>query len=140
MQAACAANSEITRILIAGGADINAKDDNGNTALMLAAKSANAEVAGELILAGADIDAKDKNGNTALMYASVNQSGDISEPIADLEELEQILSEAKDSLEDKFKRLEKLGNILSKIKVTGACTYCPNVKDCRSFTTRFKRN
>ena len=119
MEAARTASSEIARILIDKGADINAKDTEGKTPLIIAAEFGNAEVAGEFILAGADINAKDNKGCNALMYASINQHGDIAEPIPNLEELERISSEAEDSLENKFKQLEKLGNILSNIEVTG---------------------
>ncbi|BAY82573.1 ankyrin [Calothrix parasitica NIES-267] len=119
MQAAYRASGEIARILIEKGADINAKDAEGQTPLIIAAGFGNAEVAGELILAGADIDAKDNNGHTALMYASLCESNDITEPIPDLEELEEISSESTDSFEDKLKKLEQLGNILSNIEITG---------------------
>ncbi|WP_460201825.1 ankyrin repeat domain-containing protein [Scytonema sp. NUACC21] len=64
---------EIAKMLIAAGADINAKDINGRTPLILAAEFCNAEVAAILIQAGADINAKDNDGNTALMYASRNE-------------------------------------------------------------------
>ncbi|MGB3760390.1 MAG: ankyrin repeat domain-containing protein [Rivularia sp. (in: cyanobacteria)] len=119
MEAARTASSEIARILIDKGADVNAKDIEGKTPLIIAAEFGNAEVAGELILAGADIDAKDNKGHSALMYASIVEPHDITEPIPDLEELERISSEGGNSLEDKFKQLEKLGNILSNIEVTG---------------------
>lgn len=112
--AACRGNREIANMLIAKGADINARDDNGYTPLIIAAKFGNTEVAGALILAGADIDAKDNNGNTALMYASIDDYNAI-EPLPELEELAEIsLREA-----DKFKKLEKLDNILSNFEIKG---------------------
>ena len=50
--------------------DINAKDNNGMTALMWAAwKNPNLEVIRIIINAGADVSVKDDNGNTALDYA-----------------------------------------------------------------------
>lgn len=119
METAYRGSSEITRMLIEKGADINAKDAEGKTALIIAAEFANAEVAGELILAGANINAKDNKDHTALMYASLSEPDDITESIPDLEELEDISSEVGNSLEDKFKKLEKLGNILSNIEITG---------------------
>jgi ankyrin repeat protein len=50
--------------------DINAKDNNGMTALMWAAwKNPNLEVIKIIIDAGADVSIKDNSGNTALDYA-----------------------------------------------------------------------
>ena len=46
------------------GADVNAKDEDGWTALMYAAHNPNPEVVSVLLEAGADVDAKDKNGLT----------------------------------------------------------------------------
>ncbi len=64
---------------IARGADINASDGYGETALMFAARfSQNLDVMKMLIEAGADIDARNKSGKTALMYiAKFNRNPDI---------------------------------------------------------------
>ena len=52
------------------GSDINVKDDNGWTALMLLARNEDrAEVFNILIRAGADVDAKNRDGKTALDIA-----------------------------------------------------------------------
>ena len=63
MQAASQASGEIAQMLIAAEADINAKDTEGRTPLIIAAEFGNAEVAGVLIQARADVNAKDNNGN-----------------------------------------------------------------------------
>jgi len=59
-------NKEAVKFLIKAGANINAKDNNGITALMRASRYGEVEVVKLLIEAGAD------NGYTALMEASDN--------------------------------------------------------------------
>ena len=72
-----AENNDITEIqrLIAAGADVNATDNSGMTALMFAAKEDTAKV---LLEAGADVNAKDNDGKTALMFAATNNSSDVA--------------------------------------------------------------
>ena len=50
--------------------DVNVKNEDGNTALILAAYKGNAEVINALIKAGADVNAKNKNNDTALTLAA----------------------------------------------------------------------
>src|SRR5437660_1580397 len=57
--------------LLAKGADVNAKDDKGKTALLWAAPARdNPEMMRLLIAKGADVNAKDNDGETALMIAA----------------------------------------------------------------------
>ena len=56
--------------LIDKGADVNQKDEDGNTALMRASYWGYKEVVELLIRNGADVNQKDEDGNTALMRAS----------------------------------------------------------------------
>ena len=63
---------EVVKVLIDRGADVNAKDEKGETTLMYAARSGNLEVVKFLVDKGADVNAKDSNGATALSIASAN--------------------------------------------------------------------
>lgn len=58
--------------LLAGGADANARDEFGATALMLAAHNGQLELVEALLAHGAEVDAKDELGWTALMKACYN--------------------------------------------------------------------
>jgi ankyrin repeat protein len=52
------------------GADVDARDDEGKTALMEAAWRNHPELCVILVEKGADVNASDNNGNTPLMYAA----------------------------------------------------------------------
>jgi ankyrin repeat protein len=67
-------SGDLTRAkaLIEGGAEVNARDAYGATALMNAAQSGNLEMVEALLAAGAEVDAKDELGWTALMKACFN--------------------------------------------------------------------
>ncbi|MCL1876305.1 MAG: ankyrin repeat domain-containing protein [Synergistaceae bacterium] len=63
---------------IKAGADVNAKNDDGLTALMAAALKNNAEATKMLIKAGADVNAKDNEDWTALMAATLENSAEVT--------------------------------------------------------------
>lgn len=65
-----AATKEVAELLIANSADLSAKDDSGETHLHHAAKNGRKEVVELLIAKGADVNAKRNNGQTALHRAS----------------------------------------------------------------------
>ena len=65
--------------MVENGADINAKDDGGWTALMLASYNGEFEVVKYLVESGANINAKDNDGRTALMLASLNGKFEVVE-------------------------------------------------------------
>jgi ankyrin repeat protein len=59
--------------LLKAGADINARDEEGRTALMIAAKyNKDPEVIAVLLKAGADARVKDNSGHTALDWSQGN--------------------------------------------------------------------
>jgi uncharacterized protein len=62
---------ELVHALLANGADVNGKDENGETALMIALGSMNYDDMVPVLLAKqADVNLKNKDGETALMVAS----------------------------------------------------------------------
>lgn len=72
-QASDFSSPEAVRILLAAGADPNAKRDDGATALIMAAQKGRAEVVEALINGDADVNAKTSpEGYTALILASQN--------------------------------------------------------------------
>ncbi|HOW54564.1 MAG TPA: ankyrin repeat domain-containing protein, partial [Syntrophorhabdaceae bacterium] len=58
------------KFLIASGADVNARDSSGWTALMAASQAGRTEAVRALIEAKADVNAGDEPGVTVLMAAS----------------------------------------------------------------------
>jgi ankyrin repeat protein len=71
MHAALVEDEARARFLLERGADANAADDDGETALMCACESDSLPVARLLVeLGGADVNAVDGKGQTALLYAS----------------------------------------------------------------------
>jgi ankyrin repeat protein len=63
-------NASCLALLISGGCDIEARDDEMRTAAMFAAKTGNAESLSLLIEARCVIDARCQNGWTPAMYAA----------------------------------------------------------------------
>ena len=67
------------QLLLAKGADVNAKNNAGSTALMAASEKGHKEVVELLLAKGADVNAKANAGWTALMYASQNGDKEVVE-------------------------------------------------------------
>lgn len=68
--AAMSGNTKAMHAMIANGADINAVDEDGRTALMMALFRQQAETSVALVQAGADLEARDKRKKNALMFAA----------------------------------------------------------------------
>ncbi|KAI5777396.1 ankyrin repeat-containing domain protein [Geopyxis carbonaria] len=68
---------EIMRILIDRGANVNATNDHGETALMLAAEKGSPRMVTLLLDRGADVNAKDSEGQTALSIAGDGAVADL---------------------------------------------------------------
>ncbi|ALA82884.1 MULTISPECIES: ankyrin repeat domain-containing protein [Stenotrophomonas] len=67
--AAARGDSEAVRAALEEGADLDARDGQGRTALLLATHGNNVDAARELIEAGADVNAKDALQDSAYLYA-----------------------------------------------------------------------
>jgi hypothetical protein len=63
---------EVVQALLADGAAVNAKANNGMPALMLASQNGHFEVVQALLAKAAEVNAKDDDGWTALMNCSLN--------------------------------------------------------------------
>ena len=69
----------VVELLLAWGAEVNAKHVNGTTALMVAALTGQREVAELLLAKGADANAKLADGTTVLMTATAMGYREIAE-------------------------------------------------------------
>jgi len=72
-------HTAVVELLLAAGADVDAKNNYGWTALHYAAAYGHADVVELLLEAGADIKAKNNSGGTALHYAAAYGHADVVE-------------------------------------------------------------
>jgi hypothetical protein len=70
MQAVSNSNHEMVKLLLAAGADANARGESGQTALMMLNHETTTETIWTLISAGAKVNRRDSNGMTPLMAAA----------------------------------------------------------------------
>ena len=77
MLAAVNGRAEVVDILIAAKANVNLIDQNGESALMWAARVGNIEIVNSLLNAGADVNLITNHGGTALMCAAVNRHTEV---------------------------------------------------------------
>jgi ankyrin repeat protein len=74
---------DMIRFLVTKGADVNAKDKNGQTALINVVYKGHNDAVKMLLDAGAIFDAQDLEGRTALHFAALNGEKAIMRTIAD---------------------------------------------------------
>lgn len=67
-------NADFTKQMLKAGADVNAKDKNGWTPLMVASQEDLSGYANFLVQSGADPNVKDNRGRTALMIAAQHEN------------------------------------------------------------------
>jgi hypothetical protein len=77
LAAAKKSNTDRVEALLKAGADLEAKDKDGRTALMLAAQYGRADTVRLLLAKGANADARDRRGWNAYMLALLSPSGGI---------------------------------------------------------------
>ena len=77
MMAANTGDVETVRALLDDDSDVNAKTNNGGTALFAAAKKGYAEIVRILLDRGADANARDQNGRTALHVGAEDGHSDV---------------------------------------------------------------
>ena len=63
---------EVVSRLLKSGADVNARDERGRTALVLACRQGHTDIVRELVKHGSDVDVKDNSGWTPLMWAAAS--------------------------------------------------------------------
>lgn len=73
------ASVQMVEVLLAGGANVDARQPGWRTPLMLAAATGNIAVVRVLLDAGADVNAEDSGGNSALQLAQAGGHADVTE-------------------------------------------------------------
>ena len=96
MYAALARNTEVIKLLLGKGADVNARHNGNGTALMFAAQMGDPATVKLLLEKGAEVNITNEHGYTALMYAAASESNDPEVIKALLAKGAEINVEAKD--------------------------------------------
>ena len=68
--AAYQGHKKIVELLIANGADVNTKNNNGDNSLIIAAYQGHKEIVKQLTANGADVNTKNNNGDTPFVLAA----------------------------------------------------------------------
>ncbi len=72
-------DSELVRVVLKAGGNVNQKFDDGMTAVWVAAFNNNREMVSVLAAAGANLNSKDKDGRTILMWAVENNRKELAQ-------------------------------------------------------------
>ena len=83
MRAAARNRTKTVNALLDKGADIDARSNDGSTALILAAQQGATSSAKVLLARGADVNAKTNDGETALTIATSKGHKGIVQPLED---------------------------------------------------------
>ncbi len=128
-------NLEITRLLIANGANINTVDNNGNTLVHIAAINAHLELISELLNKGLIIDDKNHIGDTPLESATR-----IKENLKTV----KALIEDKPSLYKEYPNLNKIYNLAYQAETSlatkiglASSPMCKYIKQIKNETNNF---
>src|SRR4029450_8386066 len=82
LRAAADGNAAALKAMLAAGADVNAANPAGQTALMMAALMGRADIVPLLLEAGADIRLRDNHGFTALEWSRRRGFSDVTQLLA----------------------------------------------------------
>jgi ankyrin repeat protein len=88
LAAARTGHANTVKDMIAAGANVNVKDEHGNTPLLEAARNGHDDVVRALLVAGANMKAKNDDGKTALMLALQNSHEDAVRALREAGEVE----------------------------------------------------
>lgn len=77
------ANREMVQLLLFAGAAVNAKNEAGQTVLMMLDEDATSDLLGDLLSAGAHLHLKDRSGNTALMQVAGSNNLEVLKTLLD---------------------------------------------------------
>lgn len=92
---AALAEQPLLELLLAAGADVNARDRSGQTPLMVASWRKHPTAALRLVAAGADVNALDDRGDTALVYACMHEQAEIVAALLDADADPTVVSKTK---------------------------------------------
>jgi serine/threonine protein kinase len=111
--AAEAGHTDVVDLLLAAGANIRSRNNDGQTVLMIAAKEGHANLVKALIAADAEVAAKDRNNLTALALATKRGQFDVL----------RILLGETESLGQKYYRFRH-DKHMARPPINNRCEYC----------------